>query len=337
MNLRQLGASGLHISPIGLGTWAVAGANFLFNIGPQDDAESIALIHRALDLGVNWIDTAPVYGLGHAEEMVGKALQGRRSRVILATKCGIVWDGGGQVRNRLKAASIRQEVEQSLRRLQTDVIDLYQIHWPTPSADLEEAWEAIAGLIQQGKVRHAGASNFSVAQLERVRPIHPVASLQPAYNLFQREVEADLLAYCAAHQIGVIAYSPLRVGILSGKFTLERWQNLPRDDWRLQYDDYRDGRFQINLEFIEGLRGLFAGRGWSVAQAALAWALQRPEVTAAIVGARRPAQLEETISAAGLVYSAEDLAQVQALLAERERRLAQTGLLDPLFVEPHHD
>jgi aryl-alcohol dehydrogenase-like predicted oxidoreductase len=270
--------------------------------------------------------------------MAARALKGKRGQVFLTTKCGIIWDAGGQnIHGCLKADSIRWEVEQSLRRLNTDVIDLYQVHWPNPNADLEEGWATIAALVQEGKVRYAGASNFSVEQLRRVQAIHPVASLQPPYNLFQREIEAELLAYCAANQIGVIPYSPLRVGLLSGKFSLERWQNLPKDDWRLQYDDYRDGRFQINLWFIDELRLIADRCGWTVSQIALAWVLQRPEITAAIAGARRPAQLEETIHAADLTISDADMRLIETLLAERERRLAEAGVLDPMFVEPHHD
>lgn len=337
MERRKLGWSDLWISRLGLGTWAVAGRDFLFNIGDQDDEESISLIHRALELGVNWIDSAPVYGLGHAEEMVARAIRGRRQEVILTTKCGIVWDANREnIHGCLKAGSIRTEVEQSLRRLGTDVIDLYQVHWPDPNAELEEGWGAIAGLIQEGKVRYAGASNFSVAQLQRVQPIHPVASLQSAYNLFQREIEAGLLDYCAAHQIGVIPYSPLRVGLLSGKFTLERWLSLPKDDWRLQYDDYRDVRFQINLEFVARL-GELAGRYHRpVVQIALAWIFRRPEVTAIIAGARRPSQLEETAGVVGFSLSEGDLIQIDGWLAERERKLAEAGVLNPVFVEPHN-
>jgi aryl-alcohol dehydrogenase-like predicted oxidoreductase len=338
MEKRQLGFSDLRLSRFGLGTWAIAGRDFLFNIGDQDDADSIGLLHRALELGINWFDSAPVYGLGHAEEMVAKALQGKRDQVILATKCGIVWDAHGQnVVGCLKAQSLRREAEQSLRRLQTDRIDLYQVHWPNPDADLEEAWSTLADLVREGKIRYVGASNFSVAQLHRAQRIHPVASLQPPYNLFQREIEPELMAYCAAQKIGILPYSPLRVGLLSGKFTLERWLNLPRDDWRLQYDDYRDKRFQINLAFVEKLGSVAARHARPVSQIALAWVLRRPEITAAIVGARRPAQLEETVQAVEVILSETDLAEIEELLAERERDLAKAGVLASQFVEPHHD
>ncbi len=338
MEKRQLGFSDLWLSRFGLGTWAIAGRNYLYNIGDQDDDESIAAIHRALELGINWFDSAPAYGLGHAEEMLGKALHGKRGQVMLATKCSIVWDADGEnLRGCLKAASLRREVEESLRRLQTDRIDLYQVHWPNPEADLEEGWSALADLVREGKLRYLGASNFSVAQLQRVQPIHPVASLQPPYNLFQREIEPELMRYCVAQKIGIIPYSPMRVGLLSGKFTLERWLKLPKDDWRLQYDDYRDKRFQINLAFVEKLGGVAKRHGRTIAQIALAWVLRRPEITAAIVGARRPAQLEETVQAAEVRLSETDLAEIEGWLAERDRDLAAAGVLEPQFVEPHHD
>ena len=330
MEYRNLGHSGLKVSVLGLG-----GNTFGWWV---DEQGSAAIVNHALELGINWFDSAPVYGLGHAEEMVGKTLRGKRDQVILATKCGIVWEANGQnIGGCLKAASLRREVEQSLRRLQTDRIDLYQIHWPNPDADLEEAWSTLADLIREGKIRYAGASNFSVRQLQRAQRIHPVTSLQSAYNLFQREIELELCGYCAAHKIGIIPYSPLRVGLLSGKFTLERWLNLPRDDWRLQYDDYRDKRFQINLAFIEKLGAVAARHSRPVAQIALAWVLRRPEITAAITGARRPAQLDETTPAVEVRLSESDMAEIEGLLAEREHNLAEVGVLEPQFVEPHHD
>jgi aryl-alcohol dehydrogenase-like predicted oxidoreductase len=338
MDKRQLGFSDLWLSRFGLGTWAIGGSDFLFNIGDQDDRDSISAIHHALDLGISWFDTAPVYGLGHAEEILAKALRGKRDQVVLATKCGIVWEAGGQnIVGCLKSQSIRREVEQSLHRLQTEWIDLCQIHWPNPDVDLEEAWSTLTDLVREGKIRYVGASNFSVAQLQRVQRIHPVASLQPPYNLLQREIESELIDYCAAQKIGIIPYSPLRVGLLSGKFSLERWRNLPKDDWRLQYDDYRDQRFQINLVFIDKLGNIAARHCRPVSQIALAWVLRRPEITAAIVGARRPAQLEETIQAVNVRLSETDLSEIESLLAERDRNLAAAGVLEPQFVEPHHD
>jgi aryl-alcohol dehydrogenase-like predicted oxidoreductase len=242
MQTRKLGYSDLHLTALGLGTWAIGGGEWAYGWGPQDDAESVAAIRHALDLGINWIDTAPAYGLGHAEEIIGQAIGGRREGVIIATKCGLVWDEGSTTPyGRLKADSVRQEVEASLRRLNVDVIDLYQIHWPAKSdEETEEAWSAIADLIQEGKLRYGGVSNFSVAQLKRVQAIHPVASLQSPYSLLRRGIEEELLAYCTANDIGVIVYSPMQAGLLTGKFTRERVSNLPDNDWRKQSPPFQN-------------------------------------------------------------------------------------------------
>ena len=221
METRGLGRTSLNLSAIGLGTWAIGGGGWEFGWGPQDDGESTAAILCALEKGVNWIDTAPVYGLGHSEEVVGKAIKHKHERPIIATKCGLVWDEDGNISNRLKKESIRSEIEASLRRLQVDVIDLYQIHWPHPGGDIEEAWGTVADLVKEGKVRYAGVSNFSVEQLKRIQPIHPVASLQPPYSMLERGVEEGLLDYCAMNGIGVIVYSPMQRGLLTGKFSKE--------------------------------------------------------------------------------------------------------------------
>ena len=330
MQTRKLGYSDLHLTRVGLGTWAIGGGGWAFGWGPQDDAESIAAIRRALDpsinsghgLGINWVDTAAVYGLGHSEEIIGQAIAGQRDEVIIATKCGLVWDKGSTTPyGRLKAESVRREAEASLRRLDIEVIDLYQIHWPDPDADIEEAWGVIADLIREGKVRYGGVSNFSVEQLKRVQPIHPVTSLQPPYSMLRRGIEEDLLAYCAANDIGVIVYSPMQAGLLTGKFTKERVANLPDEDWRKRSSAFREPELSANLAFVEKLRPIAERNGRTVAQLAIAWVLRRPEVTAAIVGARRPSQIEETAPAGDWVLSAEDIAEIDALLAERERAL----------------
>ncbi len=321
MQTRTLGWTGLKLSTIGLGTWAMGGGNWKFSWGPQDDAESIRTIHRAIDLGVNWIDTAPVYGLGHSEEVVGRALQGLKSRPLVATKCGRCWDERGEPFSRLKRDSIRAEAEASLRRLGVDVIDLYQIHWPAPEEDIEEAWGAIAELVKAGKVRYAGVSNFSVAQLKRIQPIHPVASLQPPYSLLRRDVESELLPYCAQQQIGVIVYSPMQKGLLTGKLTRERVQQWPADDHRRHDPMFQEPQLSANLRFVEGLRAIASRRGRSVAELAIAWVLRRPEVTAAIVGARAPAQIEQTAAAGDWELSADDLAQIEQLCHERAKQI----------------
>lgn len=323
MRTRILGYTGVPLTTIGLGTWAIGGGGWAFAWGAQDDADSIATIRRALDLGINWIDTAAVYGLGHAEEIVGRAIAGRRHEVFIATKCGRVWDEGSTTPyGRLTADSVRREAEASLRRLNIEQIDLYQIHWPNPEPQIEEAWATIADLVKEGKVRYAGVSNFNVAQLQRIQPIHPVASLQPPYSMLARGVEEELLGYCAAHQIGVIVYSPMQAGLLTGKVTREWVEQLPDDDWRKRNPRFRDPELSANLALVEGLRPIAERAGKTVAQLALAWVLRRPEVTAAIVGARRPSQIEETVAASDWDLSAEEIAAIDALLAARERALA---------------
>jgi aryl-alcohol dehydrogenase-like predicted oxidoreductase len=324
MQTRQLGYSDLHLTTVGLGTWAIGGGGWAFGWGPQDDDDSIAAIHRALTLGINWIDTAAVYGRGHSEEVVGRAIAGRRDEVMVATKCGrIIGEGQQQPYSRLKADSVRREAEASLRRLNVEVIDLYQIHWPDPEEDIEEGWSAIAELIQAGKVRYGGVSNFNAAQLKRIQAIYPVASLQPPYSMLRRGIEADLLAYCAANQIGVIAYSPMQAGLLTGKFTRERLATLPDDDWRSRNEQFQEPNLSANLDLVEALRPMAERHGHTVAELAIAWVLRRPEITAAIVGARRPAQIEETAPAGNWHLSAEELAEIDALLARREQRLKQ--------------
>jgi aryl-alcohol dehydrogenase-like predicted oxidoreductase len=313
-----LGYSDLHLTTIGLGTWAMGGGGWAFGWGPQDDADTIAAIRRALELGINWIDTAAVYGVGHSEEMVGKAIAGRRDEIIIATKCSRVWNPG-ETRpfGRLKADSVRREAEASLRRLGVEVIDLYQIHRPEPDEDIEEGWGAIAGLIREGKVRYGGVSNFDMAQLKRIQAIHPVASLQPPYSMLRREVEAELLSYCAANDIGVVAYSPMQAGLLTGQFSRERAAQLPDNDWRRRNSHFQEPQLSANLDLVESLRPIAERNGRTLAQLAIAWVLRRPEVTAAIVGARRPAQIEETAPAADWTLSAADIAETEALLAKR--------------------
>lgn len=322
MQTRKLGYTDLNLTTVGLGTWAIGGP-WDYGWGPQDDAESIAAIQKAIDLGINWIDTAPAYGLGHSEEVVGQAIRGHRDDLIIATKCGMVWDDptSGQVYSRLKAESVRQEVEDSLRRLDIDVIDLLQIHWPRPDEDIEEAWEALARLAEEGKIRYVGASNFSVGQLERVQRIHPVASLQPPYNMLQRDIEDVLLPFCAANDIGVIVYSPMQRGLLTGAFSHERLASLPPDDVRLRSPDFQEPIFSATLDLVEQLRPIAEANGRSLAELAVAWVLRRPEVTAAIVGARRPEQIEQTAPAGDWELSAAEIEQIEGLLEEWARKL----------------
>ncbi len=323
MQTRKLGYSDLHFTTVGLGAWAMGGGGWDWGWGPQDDDESIATVHRALDSGVNWIDTAPVYGFGHSEEVVGRAIAGIRDEVMIATKCSLVWEEGAKASiGRLKAESIRQEVEDSLRRLKTDYIDLYQIHWPNPDEDIEEAWSTIADLIQEGKVRYGGVCNFRVKHLQRLQAIHPVASLQPPYSMLVRGIEAELLPFCEANNIGVIVYSPLQAGLLTGKFSMERLASLPEDDWRTRNRHFQEPAFSANLDFVQSLRPIAERNGRTLAQLAIAWVLRQPAVTAAIVGARRPDQITETAPAGDWSLSAEDIAALDELLEQRSRKLA---------------
>ncbi|MDB5308155.1 MAG: yhdN 1 [Gemmataceae bacterium] len=314
MNTRRLGNSDLHITPIGFGAWAIGGGGWEWAWGGQADADSVAAIHEALDCGANWIDTAAVYGLGHSEEVVAKALEGVARRPYVFTKCGMVWDDDWQVGFRLKRASVRRECEASLRRLRVDVIDLYQIHWPKPAEDIQEAWGELAKLRDEGKVRWVGVSNFDVGQLEQARAIAPVTSLQPPYSLLHREVEAETLSYCAANDIGVIAYSPMASGLLAGAMTRERVTNLPADDWRKRSPDYQEPRLSRNLRLVETLRGIGRRHGLSPGAAAVAWVLGAPEVTGAIVGARRRGQFREIAEAARVRLGPGEVAELGGFL-----------------------
>ncbi|MBE3100479.1 MAG: aldo/keto reductase, partial [Planctomycetes bacterium] len=291
MQTRQLGATDLHITPIGFGAWALGGGGWEYGWGPQDDRESIAAIHRALDLGINWIDTAAVYGLGHSEQVVAAALKGRRDRPYLFTKCSLVWDDTRRVSHDLTPASIRREVDASLRRLDLDVIDLYQIHRPTVLPDdtapgVEEAWRTLIDLQRAGKVRHIGVSNFTVGHLDRARALAPVGSLQPPYSMLRRGIEKEILPYCLQHEIGVIAYSPMVSGLLSGTMTRERIAALAPDDWRkTKNQEFQEPRLTRNLQLVERLRAIGNRHGRSPGEVAIAWTLRHPAVTGAIVGA----------------------------------------------------
>jgi aryl-alcohol dehydrogenase-like predicted oxidoreductase len=313
MQTRRLGDSDLDITPLGFGAWAIGGGDWAFGWGAQDDRDSIAAIREALDLGVNWIDTAPVYGLGHSEEVVAKALAGVSRRPLVFTKCGRVWDEHREIGKRLKAGSIRAECEASLRRLEVDCIDLMQIHWPEPDEDVEEGWAACARLKEEGKVRWIGVSNFSVAQLERARRIAPVTSLQPPYSLLRRDIEAEILPWCGAHGVGVLAYSPLASGLLTGAWTRERLAALPDDDWRKAKNPlFQEPRFSRTLEAMAVIRGIALARGVTAGAVALAWVLANPAVTAAIVGARRPGQFADHSAAATLRLTDAEWASIAA-------------------------
>ncbi len=315
MQTRPFGNTDMQITPIGFGAWAIGGGEWAGGWGPQDDEQSIATINRALDLGINWIDTAAVYGLGRSEEVVARAIQGRSEKPYVFTKCSLVWDENRKVSNSLKADSIRKECEDSLRRLQTDVIDLYQIHWPNPDPDIEEGWSTLAELQKEGKVRWIGVSNFNVEQLKRAQAIAPVSSLQPPYHLLKPEVEEEILPYCLEQGIGVINYSPMASGLLTGKMTRERIENLPEDDWRKGNENFTEPNLSRNLELANLLREIGDRHNKSAGVVAIAWTLRHPAVTGAIVGARRPDQVDEIVDAAEFRLTDGEIAEIEVFVS----------------------
>jgi len=323
MKTKQLGNSDLHITPVGFGSWAIGGSGWQFAWGNQNDDDSVAAIHRALELGVNWIDTAAVYGLGHSEEIVAKALASWSGpRPYVFTKCGLRWDAEGQTHRILTSASIRRECEDSLRRLKVDAIDLYQIHWPVEDpTELEAGWSTMARLQREGKVRWIGVSNFNVEQMKRAQEIAPITSLQPRYSLVHPEVEQEILPFCQHEGIGVIVYSPMASGLLTGAMTRERIANLPEDDWRKHDSDFNEPKISHNLALVYRLRALGKWRGYAPGAVAIAWTLLNPAVTGAIVGARTREQVNDVVAAAELHLSSSDLFELQgvAQLAGRDQ------------------
>jgi len=318
MKTRKLGDTNLELTEVGFGAWAIGGGDWSFGWGHQDDNEAIAAMRRALELGVNWIDTAAIYGLGHSEELVAKAVKSIRDDVIIATKCSQVWDSKGNINGSLKRESVKTECEDSLRRLNTDYIDLYQIHWPSDDAHIEEGWEAIAELIADDKVRYGGVSNFTASQMERAQAIYPIASMQPPYSMLRRVVEIDEFEFCRQHDIGVIAYSPMQCGLLTGNFDISR---LADNDWRHGSNEFKEPNLGINLEFADDLRPIADKYGKTVAQLVIAWTLRLDVVTAAIVGARRPSQIEETAGGAGWKIDDDDLQTIEELLKLRNNKI----------------
>jgi aryl-alcohol dehydrogenase-like predicted oxidoreductase len=319
---RQLGTTDLQITPIGFGAWAVGGGEYAFGWGPQDDEDSVGAIHRAIDGGINWIDTAPVYGLGRSERVVAKALAslGASRRPCVFTKCSLVWDDKGAISHSISPASLKKEVDASLSRLGTDVIDLYQMHWPEPfggdgsAPDIEEGWSALVELKKAGKLRHIAVSNFNAAQLARIEAIAPLASLQPPYSMLRRGSEQSVLPYCQAHRIGVIVYSPMAAGVLTGAMTRERAASLPADDWRKNNPDYNEPKLSRNLALVDVLRGIGNRHGVSPGVVAVAWTLRHPAVTAAIVGFRNAKQVDGILPAGTVRLSAGEIAEIEAHL-----------------------
>jgi aryl-alcohol dehydrogenase-like predicted oxidoreductase len=311
MQTEQLGNSDLMITPLGIGAWAMGGAGWAFSWSDQDDNASIAAIHAALDAGMNWIDTAAVYGLGHSEEVIARALEVREVKPYVFTKCGRCWDEQGQIIKRLKWDSIRRECENSLRRLKVDVIDLYQMHWPEPDEDIEEGWETMARLKEEGKVRWIGVSNYNVAQLRRIQAIAPITSLQPPFSLIRREVEPEVLPFARQHGLGVIAYSPMGSGMLSGAMSRERAENLPADDWRSRSPQFQEPLLTRNLAIAGKLNEIAARHGRNAGEAAIAWVLGHSAVTGAIVGVRNAEQVAGIIGAMDFRLSPEEMQEIE--------------------------
>lgn len=312
MICRQLGKNGPQLTEIGFGAWAIGGP-WEYGWGDVDDEQSIKAIHRALELGINWIDTAAVYGLGHSEEVVARAIKGIRQSVLIATKCGMIWDERRRVRIHVSPNSIRKEIENSLKRLKTDYIDLYQIHWPDPETPIEDSWSTLAQLQYEGKVKYIGVCNYDVPLLEKCRAIAPVQSLQPPYSLLRRQIEKEILPYCLNNEISVVAYSPMQAGLLSGKFDFNK---LAPDDWRRNNKYYQEPNLSKALTFVEKIRPIAEKYKKTVGQLAVAWVLKHPAITSAIVGARTARHVEENIGAAGFVIEDSDIKLIKQALEE---------------------
>jgi len=326
MNIRKLGHSNLKITPIGIGAWAIGGGKWEFAWGAQDDTESVSAIHAGLDRGINWIDTAAVYGLGHSEEVVGRAVRGLKKRPYVFTKCSLVWDESGTISHNLQAASIRREAEASLKRLGLDAIDLYQIHWPAwkgnpesaSPGSIEEAVGELAKLKAEGKIRNIGVSNFNAEQIARAVKVALITSLQPPYSLLATEVEDSTLPYTMQHHIGVIVYSPMASGLLSGAMTRERIAALPEDDWRKRSTNFREPALTRNLRLVETLRTIGQRYNVTPGAVAIAWTLRNPAVTGAIVGIRRAHQVDGVAGAAEIDLNSNDLLEIEESMALQE-------------------
>jgi aryl-alcohol dehydrogenase-like predicted oxidoreductase len=316
MERRRLGKSELEITPIGVGAWAMGGGGWQWSWGPQNDSDSVAAIEAALDMGINWIDTAAVYGLGHAEEVVARALHRRSPRPYVFTKCERVWNEHGEIGGSLKAESIRRECEDSLRRLKVDTIDLYQIHWPQPDEDIEEGWTEMARLKEEGKVRYIGVSNFSAGQMRRAQVIAPITSLQPPYSILAREIERAELPFARENDIGVIVYSPMHSGLLTGAMTRSRIAQFSADDWRRRNPNFQEPMLSRNLRLVELLREIGMRYRRTAGEVAIAWTLANPAVTAAIVGVRSAEQVFGIIGAGELRLAGNEVAEIEAALRQ---------------------
>jgi aryl-alcohol dehydrogenase-like predicted oxidoreductase len=325
MTFRTLGQSDLKITRIGIGAWAIGGGQWEFAWGPQDDQESIGAIKAGLDRGINWIDTAAAYGLGHSETIVGRAMKGLRKRPYIFTKCSLIWDESGKISHNLQAASIRREAEASLKRLGLDTVDLYQIHWPAwagqpesvSPGSVEEAIGALAELKAEGKIRYIGVSNFNAQQMQRALKVAPITSLQPPYSLLAKDVEASILPFALAHQIGVIVYSPMASGLLTGSMTRDRVAGLSEDDWRKNSPNFQEPLLSRNLRLVETLRGIGRRHNATPGEVAIAWTLRNPAVTGAIVGVRSAQQVSGIAGAAGVELSPTDILEIEQGLTRK--------------------
>jgi aryl-alcohol dehydrogenase-like predicted oxidoreductase len=316
MPLRKLGNSDLNLTPIGFGAWAIGGGNWDFAWGPQDDAESIRAIHAALDEGINWIDTAAIYGLGHSEEVVGRAVKSSTAKPLIFTKCSMRWDVERKIYRSLKAASVVEEIEDSLRRLSVEAIDLYQIHWPNPEEEIEEGWAELARQQKAGKIRWIGVSNFNVDQIKRVQAIAPVTSLQPPYSMLRPAVASEILPYCLRNNIGVINYSPMVSGLLTGRMTAERVTAMPTDDWRRRAVEFNEPRLSRNLRLVDLLREIGSAHSVEPGVVAVAWTLRNPAITAAIVGGRSGEQVKGLAPALHFRLSDEEFGKIGAFIQQ---------------------
>ena len=324
MQKRRLGSTGLELSVVGFGAWAIGGGQWEYAWGPQDDKQSLEAIIKAYECGINWIDTAAAYGLGHSEIVVGNALKelGRDS-LIVATKCGITWDSQGKIARWVSAQQVRREIEASLKRLDIECIDLYQVHWPYPEENIEEVWTAMANIVKQGQAKYIGVSNYNIAQMERAQKLYPIASAQNRYSAIHRDVEKDMLGFCKENNIGVVCYSPMGKGLLSGKMTKQRISEFASDDHRRNDPDFNLPRLDANLKLVDGLNQIARRNGKTTAQLALAWVLRRAEVTSAIAGARKPEQIEETAKAGDWKLDNNDIEEIEYLLKNYDRMVSE--------------
>ncbi len=315
MKTVPFGNTDMDITRVGFGAWAIGGGDWEYGWGSQEDKDSVDAIHRALDMGMNWIDTAAVYGLGRSEEVVAHALDGMAEKPYVFTKCSLRWDDNRKIYSSLKADSVRGEVEDSLRRLKVEAIDLYQVHWPNPDPEIEEGWATLAELKKEGKLKHIGVSNFNVQQMTRANAIAPVETLQPPYSPVKTAVADEILPYCGEHNIGVIVYSPMYSGMLTGAMTKERVANMPDNDWRKRDDEFQEPRLSRNLQLAALMETIAKRHNVPTPAVSIAWTLRNPNVTAAIVGARRPSQVDGIIPAASLELTDEDMQEIDAFLA----------------------